>query len=591
MDRNQATGLVLIFAILFAYFTFFAPEPSKPAAKQPKATTQSATTPAKAAALAPALASDTSVPTFKAETITLENSELTLKVSTLGGIIEEATLKKYKTYWGTPLHVFTSKDNQMALQLAAGASKFDVSRIAFTAAKAGNALTLTSQSTPKVVLSYTIDSVGYLVKVQAVVEGQALTAANLNWHQDLINTEKDFTQGRTVATTNYLTTTEEFDHLSETSADKQDEKVEKPTAWVSHKTKFFLTAVLNRGAGFTGTHLGSTTNEQDSSVLKTQTTEIAWQAADLKNGAAYDLYLGPNDYKKLGAVALDFEKNVYLGWPVIRWVNKYIVVNVFHFLQNSISNYGIIIFLLVIFIRILILPLGYSSYLSMAKMRVLKPELDEIKSRLGEDMTAIQQEQMKLYQQVGINPLSGCVPLLLQMPILLAMFNFFPNSIELRQEHLFWAEDLSSWDSIATLPFSIPSYGSHVSLFTILMTISTLAVTYVNSSASTVTGPMASLQYVMPVVFMFILNSLPAGLSYYYLVSNLVSMGQQFLIKRTVNDAKIRAKLDENKVKNATKKPGKFAGRLQDALRQAEEAKKLQQQLKERPKKDGKGGK
>jgi YidC/Oxa1 family membrane protein insertase len=193
---------------------------------------------------------------------------------------------------------------------------------------------------------------------------------------------------------------------------------------------------------------------------------------------------------------------------------------------------------------------------------------------------------------VGINPLSGCVPLLLQMPILLAMFNFFPNSIELRQEHLFWAEDLSAWDSIATLPFELPSYGSHVSLFTILMTLSTLAVTYVNSSASTVTGPMASLQYIMPVVFMFILNSLPAGLSYYYLVSNLVSMGQQFLIKRTVNDAKIRAKLDINKVKNATKKPGKFASRLQDALRQAEEAKKTQAQLKTPPKPtNGKGGK
>jgi YidC/Oxa1 family membrane protein insertase len=198
---------------------------------------------------------------------------------------------------------------------------------------------------------------------------------------------------------------------------------------------------------------------------------------------------------------------------------------------------------------------------------------------------------MKLYQQVGINPLSGCVPLLLQMPVLLAMFNFLPNSIELRQQHLFWAEDLSTWDSIATLPFALPGYGSHVSLFTILMTISTLAVTYINSSASSVTGPMASMQYIMPVVFMFILNSLPAGLSYYYLVSNLISMGQQYLIKGTVDDKKIRAKLDENKVKNATKKPGKFAARIQDALRQAEEVKKVQEEQKKKPSPKGKGGK
>ena len=214
----------------------------------------------------------------------------------------------------------------------------------------------------------------------------------------------------------------------------------------------------------------------------------------------------------------------------------------------------------------------------MAKMRVLKPEIDEIKERLGDDAMAIQQEQMKLYQQVGVSPLQGCIPLLLQMPILLAMFNFFPNSIELRQESLWWSEDLSTYDSVYNMPFSIPGYGDHVSLFTILMTLSTLAITYFNSQGSALTGQMATLQYIMPLVFTFVLNSLPAGLNYYYLVSNLVSLGQQFAIKSTVDDKKIRAKLETNKAKNAEKPPSKFAERLQTMLKASEDAKKQQQQ-------------
>ena len=225
-------------------------------------------------------------------------------------------------------------------------------------------------------------------------------------------------------------------------------------------------------------------------------------------------------------------------------------------------------------IKTLLFPLSYKSYISMAKMKVLKPELDEIKERTGDDMQKAQAEQMKLYQQVGINPLSGCIPLLLQMPVLLAMFNFFPNAIELRQQSFWWAPDLSSYDSIATLPFSLPGYGDHVSLFTILMTASTLVLTWYNNQTSTVAGPMQSMSYIMPVVFMFILNSLPAGLSFYYLVSNVVSIVQQQAIKRFVDDGQLRKKLDENKVKNAGKKKTGFAARLEDAMRQAQEVQK-----------------
>lgn len=207
----------------------------------------------------------------------------------------------------------------------------------------------------------------------------------------------------------------------------------------------------------------------------------------------------------------------------------------------------------------------------MAKMKVMKPEIDEIKAKYGDDMQKQQAETMKLYSSVGVNPMSGCVPMLLQIPILFAMFNFFPNSIELRQEHFLWASDLSTYDVFAKLPFTIPFYGNHVSMFTLLMTASTILYTWSNNQVSSMQGPMKFYSYLMPLVFMFVVNSLPAGLSFYYFVSNMVTFGQQAIIRRFVDDTKIRAKLEENKTKNKDKKPGGFAARMQEAMRAAAE--------------------
>jgi YidC/Oxa1 family membrane protein insertase len=211
----------------------------------------------------------------------------------------------------------------------------------------------------------------------------------------------------------------------------------------------------------------------------------------------------------------------------------------------------------------------------MAKMKVLKPELDEIKAKFPDDLQKQQTEQMSLYQKVGINPLSGCIPVLLQMPILLAMFNFFPNSIELRQEPFLWAKDLSTYDAPILLPFTIPFYGSHVSLFTLFMTISTLVYTWFNNQMSTVQGPMKSVSYIMPVVFMFVLNSFPAGLSFYYFVSNLVTIAQQLIIRRFVDEGKIRLALEENKKKNAETggagKKSRWMQRVEEAMKMKEE--------------------
>ena len=582
MEKDQITGILLILAIFAVYFIFLAPEPEQIQSPDKPRVTQE--TVRKSALPANALV-DTTV--TLGQDYVLENADLKLTINSRGGQLKSALLKNYKTYYQKPLYIFSDVADAPAVQFALdGKAAVSVAGIQFAASgvSAGKQLSLTgrAKSGEQVMLNYRLADKGFLVDVTAMAKAASGATADsvvVNFSQRLRQYEKDFEQSRITSTINYLNTEEEFDNLSETESAPQGTAPVGKFYWVSHKQKFFNAGLIQKDGKWSSLRTSSHIDAADSTQLKTLTTHAAIAKADMKSGVAdFSMYFGPNKYNILQTVGHDYERNVHLGWPILRWVNKYLVLNVFNFLERYISNYGIIIFLLVLAIRILLLPLGYKSYISMAKMRVLKPEIDEIKSRLGDDSVAIQQEQMKLYQQVGVSPLQGCIPLLLQMPILLAMFNFFPNSIELRQESLWWSEDLSTYDSVFDLPFKIPGYGDHVSLFTILMTLSTLAITYFNSQGSALTGQMATLQYIMPLVFTFVLNSLPAGLNYYYLVSNLVSLGQQFAIKSTVDDTKIRAKLETNKEKNAVKPPSKFAERLQTMLKASEEARKQQQQ-------------
>jgi YidC/Oxa1 family membrane protein insertase len=274
------------------------------------------------------------------------------------------------------------------------------------------------------------------------------------------------------------------------------------------------------------------------------------------------IYYGPNHYKTLEKLDISLERIVTLGWGIFRWVNKYIVINVFDFLSRYIGSFGIIILLLTLLIKTALLPLVYKSYLSAAKMRLLKPELDEIKEKYDGDMTKMQPENMKLYKKAGVNPFGGCIPVLLQLPILFAMFQFFPSAFELRQQSFLWAEDLSTFDNVLNLPFTIPFYGDHVSLFALLMTISSVAYAMYNNQATGVTGQMKWLGMFMPVIFLFTLNSFAAGLNYYYFVSNLVTIAQQLIIKGFVDEKKLHSELQENKKKPVTK--SKFQQKLED---------------------------
>ena len=268
--------------------------------------------------------------------------------------------------------------------------------------------------------------------------------------------------------------------------------------------------------------------------------------------------MGPNEQRVLETVSPHASQNVYLGWGMLSWINRMFFAPLLYKLLEITQNYGLIIVVIVVVIRLILLPLTYRSYMSMAKMRMLKPEIDEIKAEYADDAKKQQSETMRLYQLAGINPLSGCIPLILQMPVLFSMFYFFPNMIDFRQAGFLWADDLSVYDSILALPFTVPMYGDHVSLFTLLMTASTVLYTMVNSQVSTTPPQMKVIQYMMPVVFLFFLNSYSAGLTFYYFVSNLISVGQQMLTKSLVRDDKIRARLEENKQKNKQKKPSSF---------------------------------
>lgn len=513
--------------------------------------------------------------------IVLENENVRLTFSTKGGRVKGALLKNYKTFDQQPLVLLDSTNANLGLVLPAQHGSVDLSKLYFkVASQTANSVTFALEIAPNEVVqqTYVLPAQGfkldYNVKVnltQGTLKNEPVQfTANVKFKR----TEKDVNQSKITSNINFFADGE-FDNLSEASLDEQSEEISSNLNWVAFKSKFFNIGFINE-KGFLKGNVKSSGTETDSVVMKNMLASMLIPAAELTTaeGVKLAMYFGPNDIEKLKDVTANYDDNVHLGWPVIKHINRYIIYPIFTLLEMMTTNYGIIILLLVIILKLVLFPLSYKSYVSMAKMRVLKPEIDAIKEQTGDDMTKTQQETMKLYQSVGVNPLSGCVPMLLSAPFLIAMFSFFPNLIDLRQQSFLWAHDLSSFDSVYTLPFKIPSYGDHVSLFTILMTISTIVYTWMNNQVSTVQGPMKIMSYVMPVMFMFILNSLAAGLTYYYLVSNVVSIAQQYIIKMFVDEDQIKEKLMANKINNAsggTKKSGGFMGRLAEAMKAQEE--------------------
>jgi len=595
MDRNSAIGLTLIAVLLLVYFNFFAPEPPKET--PPVVTTEKVDSTARdkqpldtaSAPLNPAAA-------IEEKLTRVETNDLIISFSNHGGVIKEVELKNYKTYYQKPLYLATGASNAFRLNAILEGKDTDLYTLFYTGesrnisgvhpdtklAADSTEVTFTTQLAEGKTIRhiYTVPSNGFQVKYRIETTGldQSLNGEQLTFHwvDRIALQEKDMTNSRIKTTVNYYTAADDFDYLSEASQDPESENLTSPIKWISIKQKFFTSALIADRA-FMGGEVATALDPADTSIVKTATVKLFIPKADVTaNKAKFEYYFGPNQYELLSSVTNGFQKNLDLGWPPVSWVNRFVILPIFRFLETFISSYGIIILVLVIIIKLILTPLSYSSYLGMAKMRLLKPELDLIKEKNGDNATQAQQDQMKLYQQAGVNPLAGCIPLLLQMPILFAMFYFFPVSVEMRQQSFLWAEDLSTYDSILNLPFVIPFYGSHVSLFVLLMTISTLVSTWQNNQISSVTGPMKSMSYVMPVIFMFVLNSFSAGLSFYYFVSNVVGLAQQAIIRRFVDEDKIKQVMEDHKKKilSGGGSKSKFMTKLEEAMKASEEARK-----------------
>lgn len=593
MDKNSISGIVLIMAMLLGYQYFFAPvEPVKTEVVAKKAVAVTAKA-APAQQTSVNVTADSSVQ-VKEQLIKLENKNLIVTLSNYGGKIVSVQLKNYRSYANynagkkDGIQMFDSTKDQFDIEIPTGNSKIKLAALVYDVQEnKGNVVfTSTLASGKKISQTYVLAEdgfeLGYSIDAKNAASVITGTDYTIHWKENLVQNEKDITEERK-ATINYLLTEdEEFDNLSENPSAGETENIDKTTKWISFKKKYFLTGLIPQGFEFKKATLTATPNLTDSLHIKTLDAQVSASTQDLIQGKSnFKFYFGPNDYSIIKNVAPSFGKNVKLSYDFLLPITKYIFVPLFDFLASIISNYGLLIILLVLIIKTALLPLTYKSYVSMAKTRILAPEIAAIKEKIGDDPARVQQETMKLYGEVGVNPLSGCVPVLATMPVLMAVFMLFPNLINLRQESFLWANDLSTYDSILNLPFTIPFYGNHVSLFCLLMTASQLAYGYYNNQI-TPDQPgqpvnMKMMAYITPVIFMFVMNSFSAGLSFYYFVSNLVTIGQQLAIRYFVNEDKIKALLDANRVKIAAgggAKKSRFSQYLQTQLKTMEEQQK-----------------
>jgi YidC/Oxa1 family membrane protein insertase len=596
MDRNQATGLILFAAVILVYSIFFGSTPELPT-QEPSGEAISSVQDNFTQDIATEVEEVDSLQDQKAQIqygvfaplvkgtateVILENDKMIVTFSTKGAEIKKVVLKEYNTWDQRPLVLMDHESSNLSYQLNTSKGPLSLNEFFFEANLSStetdgvniNKVAFIAQTgSGKIIRSYSLTDDSYVLGNNLEILGlnSQLVDSNVNilWEAKLIKQEEDIEESRRKTNINYFTSSENYDYLSLTS-DEVAEQVSEPLKWVSFSQRFFTASIIAENQ-FNSASLEQLT-PKDTLSVKNMKAMIALPLTDGKAELSY--YFGPNKYKTLKEITLGFENNVDMGYFFVSWVNKYIIVNLFVFLEKFFSNYGIIIVIIVLIIKAALFPLTYKSYVGMAKMRVIKPEIDELKEKYKDDPTKQQQEQMKLFGQLGVSPISGCLPMLLQMPFLFAMFFFFPNSIEMRQESFLWAHDLSTYDSFIKLPFTIPFYGSHISLFTLLMTVSQIAYTHFNNQLTAAQGPMKNLGYIMPIGFMFILNSYPAALSFYYFVSNMVTFGQQALIKLFVDDKKIREKVELSKIKNANKKKSKFQQKLEDAMKAADANKK-----------------
>ncbi|MEE2953668.1 MAG: membrane protein insertase YidC [Bacteroidota bacterium] len=587
-DKNSLIGFILMGIILIVFNTFFfstnsnendIPEPinSEEIIKKELSENQLDTISRKKDNSLNILQKETSI---EEKHYTLENEKLKLVFSNKGGRIISAILKDYTTYDGDELELFDADSSIFNLRFTTGQT-INTKELIFemynqTKDEINMRLYIQTQEqyvefSYKLNNEYLIDLDINLVKLNNIIPS-AINYMNLNWGMKTPQTEKSKSNQDMYTGIYYqYQTDKEVDYLSLTKSD--NETINSRLNWVAFKQQFFSSILISKNGFQKPTELTSKINE-NSRYIKDLNAKFDIPFLHKNNEQLnFQFYFGPNHYKTLKLYNAGYEEIIPLGWTLFRWVNKYIIINIFDFLSKYFTNYGVIILLLTLIIKLGLSPFTYKAYLSQAKMKVLKPEIEKITNKeKDKDPLKTQQATMNLYRKAGVNPMGGCLPMLLQFPILIAMFRFFPASIELRQKSFLWAEDLSSYDSILELGFEIPFYGDHVSLFTLLMTISTILYTKMNSQQMA-TGQMAAqmkwMMYLMPIMFLGFFNNYAAGLSYYYFLANMITFGQQIIMKRFfINEDAIFAELEANKKK--PKKKSRFQKKLEELQRQQE---------------------
>lgn len=605
MDRNQVIGFSLLAALLIGYLMYsqheqntyyekkradsiaYARAHPRPLVDSSRvvATADTVSAVADSATLAlralqPAAYNGT------AQTVKLENEKVSVEFTTKGAYPTAAAIKGYKTYQGKPLYLFNGKDNVLSAVLpidnnrATSSLYFSpVSRqepngdktIDF-AADLGNG--------KKINIIYTLPAADYMMRCNIVVTGMPASSLPITWNTTALPTEKDLTNERMATQVYYQNKDEEHDYFTVTGEEKSIDNKSTAPHWLGIRKQYFSTALI-ADEGFSKMDARFFYKSADTTHASINRAEMQLPLKVMGNtaGASLRWYIGPNDYRTLKAYKIGLHEMVPLGVGImafVKYINQFAIIPIFYFFASFVKNYAAIILLMTIFIRLILSFFTYKSYLSSAKMRVLKPELDEIREKCGDDQQKFGMEQMKLYRSAGVNPLGGCLPMLFQLPILLSIYYIFPSFIEFRQASFLWADDLSTYDSILNFGFTIPFYGDHVSLFTLLMTASSLflAVYNRNMTPQDPNNPaLKYMPYVFPVILMGMFNKMAAALTFYYTCSNLLSIAQQFIIQKYfINEKAIHAQLQANKTKPVVQ--SKWQQKLEEMQKvQAERAK------------------
>lgn len=620
MDKNTIIGLILIVLVVFGFSYYNQSE----TASQPATTAQTA--PAKAAATVsqPAdsmTAANDTTGLFgnntqgTAQTVTLKNEKIQISLSTKGGVVSNVLLTKYKSYddyannRDQALNFYNEKDASLTFNIDGKEKNIRTADYVFTPTNVTDSTVTMVLGTPEKHLAIEYKLVqDYLLNCKMTAVGlandfpSATKKMNVVWTDKIRRLEKGSYFENRYATLSYKVAEDGVEHLSQQDSEQKTE--EGRVDWVAFKNQYF-SAIIMAPQQFTEGTFQSDTLQNRKGYLKQYSASMKMPFDPSgKEPTLMQMYFGPNQYHllqsqdqfKLSKNDQDLEELVDLGWPLFRWINRYFTIYVFDWLTKLGIPMGIVLLLITILLRVIVYVPTRKSFMSSAKMRVLKPKVDEIAAKYPkqEDAMKRQQEQMTLYSQYGVSPMGGCLPMLIQMPIWIAMFNFVPNAFELRQQSFFWAEDLSTYDSLITWSKEIPYLGNHLSLFCVLFVGTNLLYTYMTmrQQKDSMMGDQAQqmkimqwMMYLMPLFFFFMFNNYSSGLNYYYFLSLLLSAGTMWYLRKTTDDAKLLAKLEANyeaNKNNPAKKTSGLAARLEALQKQQEEIKKRQQEAAKR---------